>query len=184
MRRTRERAYKSALEEDFRSIEAQPQGKYLHKKITITVRYIAIIILLIAKLVVHVVNAGEGGLAQVETPGRQLKPLIAPELSRPSSGFDSFLDSFKPATAAATDGKEDSAPGESSMASLEDRIRQAGEFLASRDVARAKEIVRQAMHDCESGQGNLRDCSQWSEFFAASIHSWPSRPSRELSRIL
>lgn len=178
MRRTREQTYKSALKEAFRPVELQPVGKYLHENTTITMAYIAIIILLVAKWFVPMVNAGEGGRTEIETPDRQLKPLIAPEVSRPPSGLDSLLDGFEPATAPATEGKEDSAPGEGSGASLEDKIRQAGEFLASRNVARAGEIVRQAIRDCESGQGNLRDCSEWSEFLRG-FNSLLAKPTEQ-----
>lgn len=150
----------------------------MHENTIITLPYIAIIILLIAKLLVPIVNAAEGSLTEIEKPDRQLEPIIAPEMSRPPSGVDNLLDNFKPATAAATEGKEDSAPGEGSKGSLEDRIRQAGELLISRDVARAREIVRQAMRDCESGQGNLRDCSQWSEFLRG-LNSLLAKPTEQ-----
>ncbi|MGO9568815.1 MAG: SUMF1/EgtB/PvdO family nonheme iron enzyme, partial [Desulfomonilaceae bacterium] len=51
-------------------------------------------------------------------------------------------------------------------------------FLAARDVARAREIVRQAMRDCESGEGNLRDCSQWSEFLRG-LNSLLAKPTEQ-----
>lgn len=136
-----------------------------------------IIILFISKLSLLVVTAGEGRLASRDAEDHRGALLITQELSAAPSGFDSLLDGFKPA-AAATEGKVNTAAVDGTRASLEDRIRQAGEFLAARDVARAREIVRQAMRDCETGEGNLRDCSQWSEFLRG-LSSLLAKPTEQ-----
>ena len=44
---------------------------------------------------------------------------------------------------------------------LAQKVRRVGELLAAGDATRAKEIVREALRDCESGHGNLPDCAYW-----------------------
>ncbi len=44
---------------------------------------------------------------------------------------------------------------------LAQTVRRAGELLAAGDATRAKEIVREALRDCESGHGNVPDCAHW-----------------------
>ncbi len=152
-------------------------AKCVSKKSGITRLYTVIIILFIAKLSLLVVTAGEGRFDGIGAEDHRGELRTTPELLAAPSGFDSLLDGFRPA-AAATEGKVDTASGEGTKASLEDRIRQAGEFLAARDVARAREIVRQAMRDCESGEENVRDCSQWSEFLRG-LSSLLAKPTEQ-----
>jgi len=178
MGRNRELAYATAPIKDLLATRHLSGAKYVSKKIVITTLYAVIIIFFIAKLSLLVVTAGEGRLDSIGAEDHRGELRITPELSAPPSGFDSLLDGFRPATAAAIEGEVDTATGESTRASLEDRIRQAGEFLAARDVARAREIVRQAMRDCESGEGNVRDCSQWSEFLRG-LSSLLAKPTEQ-----
>jgi formylglycine-generating enzyme required for sulfatase activity len=148
------------------------------KKAVITTLYTVIIILVIVELSLLLVTAGEGRFDIIDTEDHRGELRTRPQLSAAPSGSDSLLSGFKRATAAATEGKVDAATGEGTRASLEDRIRQAGEFLVARDVARAREIVRQAMRDCESGEGNVRDCSQWSEFLRG-LSSLLAKPTEQ-----
>jgi formylglycine-generating enzyme len=52
-------------------------------------------------------------------------------------------------------------PSEAPQGELAQKVRSAGELLAAGDAARAKEIVREALRECESGHGNLPDCAYW-----------------------
>ncbi len=55
------------------------------------------------------------------------------------------------------------APSEvSDSGDLGERIRRAGEMAAKGDIERAKEIVVQAIWECQSKEGNVRDCARWS----------------------
>jgi sulfatase modifying factor 1 len=164
MGRNRELAYTTAPIKDLRAIRHMCGASGVLKKSVMTALCTVIIILFIAELSLLIVTAGEGRFDIIRAQDHRGDFRTTPELSAAPLGFDSLLDGFRPATAAATQDKVDTATGEGTRASLEDRIRQAGEFLAARDVARAREIVRQAMRDCESGEANVRDCSQWSEF--------------------
>ena len=178
MGRNRELACTTAPIKDLLATRHLLGARCMSKNSVITALYIVIIILFMAKLSLHAVTAGEGRLDSIGAEDHPGELRITQELSAAPSGFDSLLDGFRPATAAATEGKVDTATGEGTKASLEDRIRQAGEFLAARDVARAREIVRQAMRDCESGEGNVRDCSQWSEFLRG-LNSLLAKPTEQ-----
>ncbi len=164
MGRNRELAYTTAPIKDLRAIRHLRGSKRVYKKTAITALCTVIIILFIAKLSLLIVTAGEGRFDSIDAEDHRGELRTTPELSAAPSGFDSLLNGFRPATAAATEAKVDTATGEGTRASLEDRIRQVGELLLARDVVRAREIVRQAMRDCESGEENVRDCSQWAEF--------------------
>jgi formylglycine-generating enzyme len=153
-------------------------SKYLYKKGAITVGYYVIIILLVAKLSLVVVNASEGRLDNIAAEDSQGELRIAAGPSGVSSGFDSLLDGFKPAAAAATDPKEQASTREATQGQLEDKLHQVGEFLAARDVPNARAIVQQAIRDCESGAGNLRDCSNWSEFLRG-LSSLLAKPAEQ-----
>ncbi|MBI4963848.1 MAG: SUMF1/EgtB/PvdO family nonheme iron enzyme [Desulfomonile tiedjei] len=48
-----------------------------------------------------------------------------------------------------------------STAGLSERARIAGELLVAGEAARAKEVIQEAIRECESGQADVRDCSQW-----------------------
>jgi formylglycine-generating enzyme len=153
-------------------------SKYLSKKVAITAGYYVILILLVAKLSLVVVNASEGRLDSIAAEDSQGELRIAAGPSGIASGFDSLLDGFKPATAAATDPKEETSARETTQGQLEDKLHQVGEFLKARDVPNARAIVQQAIRDCESGVGNLRDCSNWSEFLRG-LSSLLAKPAEQ-----
>jgi formylglycine-generating enzyme len=50
---------------------------------------------------------------------------------------------------------------ESGPVTLAERVRRAGDLLAKGDNTRAKEIIHNAVRECEAGEGDTRDCSQW-----------------------
>jgi sulfatase modifying factor 1 len=178
MGRNRELAYTTAPIKDLRAIRHLRGSKRVYKKTAITALCTVIIILFIAKLSLLIVTAGEGRFDSIDAEDHRGELRTTPELSAAPSGFDSLLNGFRPAAAAATEAKVDTATGEGTRASLEDRIRHVGELLLARDVVRAREIVRQAMRDCESGEENVRDCSQWSEFLRG-LSSVLAKPSEQ-----
>ena len=63
--------------------------------------------------------------------------------------------------AAAGDASEVPQTSEAPGGELSRVIRRAGELLSAGDATRAKELVRKALRQCESGQGNLAECAQW-----------------------
>jgi formylglycine-generating enzyme len=178
MGRNRKWTYTTAPIKDLLATRQLCCAKSESKHIVITALCTVIIILFMAKLSLPVVTAGEGRLDSIGGEDHRGELRTTPELSAAPSGFDSLLDGFRQAPAAATEGKVETATGGGTRTSLEDRIRQAGEFLAARDVAKAREIVRQAMRDCESGEGNVRDCSQWSEFLRG-LSSLLAKPTEQ-----
>jgi sulfatase modifying factor 1 len=153
-------------------------AKRLCKKCAIVVGYSVILILFITKLSVLIVNATEGHARSVAMERSNEDLRSASEPSAVSSSFDSLLHGFKPATVAAEGPKEDSLKRETVKGSLEDTIHRVGDFLASRDLVKAKEIVRRAIRDCESGEGSVRDCAQWSEFLRG-LDSLLARPTEQ-----
>ncbi len=50
---------------------------------------------------------------------------------------------------------------EPSKLSLAERVRRACEMIVEGDSARAREIIKEAVRECQTGEGNLRDCSDW-----------------------
>lgn len=63
--------------------------------------------------------------------------------------------------AAAADAKDAPQFSEGPQGELAQKVRRAGELLAAGDATRAKEIVRDALRQCESGQGNVPECAYW-----------------------
>lgn len=63
--------------------------------------------------------------------------------------------------AAAADGNDTPATSEAPQGELAQKVRRAGELLAAGDAVRAKEIVREALRECETGQGRLPECAYW-----------------------
>lgn len=65
--------------------------------------------------------------------------------------------------AQATDavGQSVSAAREESRGSVWEVLRKAGEFVGAGDVEAARDMIRQAVRDCESGKGDAYDCAEW-----------------------
>ncbi len=178
MGRNRSFTYTTAPIKGFLSDRRQCWIKYLWQNGAITVLYIIMLILFIANTSLVAVNAGEDRHVRVAAEDPKEEPRITPEPSGGPSGFDSLLDGFKPATAAASQSKEGPRTADATRGQLEDKIREVGELIADRNIAKAKEIVRQAIRDCDSGEGNLRDCSQWSEFLRG-LNSLLAKPTEQ-----
>lgn len=45
--------------------------------------------------------------------------------------------------------------------SLGERVRRAGQMIVEGNTVRASEVIREALRECQSGEGDLRDCSEW-----------------------
>lgn len=50
---------------------------------------------------------------------------------------------------------------ESAGLPLADRVRRACQLITEGDTARARDIIREALRECQAGEGDLRDCSEW-----------------------
>ena len=156
-------AYISAPIVDISHSSTLWRSEYWSKKAVRSMRYNVIIILLIINFSLLPVNAAEDG-SRVKGTGDPLSgPSIESESPSALSGFDSLLDRFKPAAAASTELKDPSSE-EGTAEPLEERLHRIGEFLAARDIGRAKEVVLEVIRDCDSGTASLRDCAQWTEF--------------------
>ncbi len=141
----------------------EPRRRYWLKTTFVTGRCAIVIILFILKMSLLSVMAAENDRRDesAANPAGELHEVT--ELRTTGSEVDSLLDNFKPATAPVATRQDAALPTEAGSL-FEDKMRRVGELLAARDIEKARDIVRQAIYDCESGKGNPRDCSQWLEF--------------------
>jgi len=63
--------------------------------------------------------------------------------------------------ASAEAGRPKSEAGSEDRKGPADLVRRAGEMAASGNMEKARELVMKGLRDCESGSGNVRDCSRW-----------------------
>ncbi|HTY23391.1 MAG TPA: SUMF1/EgtB/PvdO family nonheme iron enzyme [Desulfomonilaceae bacterium] len=89
-------------------------------------------------------------------------PTIRTEKSAKNSGVPGGLTSLDLMTAAA-DARQGAEARESKSVPIAEKVRQAGAMIVSGDPVRAKEILEGALRECESGDGNARECSDWLE---------------------
>lgn len=59
--------------------------------------------------------------------------------------------------------KEKAEGTESQTIPIPERIRRSGEMIVSGDLARAKEMMQSILRECDSGDGDTRECSKWLE---------------------
>ncbi len=57
--------------------------------------------------------------------------------------------------------KEEAAGTESQTMTIPEKIRRSGEMIVSGDLAGAKEMMQRILRECESSEGDTRECSEW-----------------------
>jgi formylglycine-generating enzyme len=69
--------------------------------------------------------------------------------------------------AASAGGDNEAALRSTASSALGETVRRVGDLLGSGDAVRAKEIIHEALRECESGRGNRADCTEWSRALRA-----------------
>lgn len=62
---------------------------------------------------------------------------------------------------------------------LAERLRKVGELLVNGDVQRARELIGEAIRECESGETDVRDCAQWMQTLRG-LNTALDRPSERV----
>jgi formylglycine-generating enzyme required for sulfatase activity len=52
-------------------------------------------------------------------------------------------------------------PASPAKPTVAEAIRRAGELIVSGEIARAKELIKEGMRECEGGEADVRDCAHW-----------------------
>jgi len=68
---------------------------------------------------------------------------------------------------------------ESTDTPIAEKIRKAGRLLVAGDTSRAREIIQEAVRECESPGSNVRDCAHWMEVIRG-LNSLMDKPSERI----
>jgi formylglycine-generating enzyme len=104
---------------------------------------------------------GEFGLSQESgNRGQKLSGSLPPPRSTTASPCGCGLEALK-LIAAAPKEDEEAPVRENQAGSMADTIRQALQMAGSGEVERARNLIWQNILECESPEGNVRECSRW-----------------------
>ncbi|MBI5569814.1 MAG: SUMF1/EgtB/PvdO family nonheme iron enzyme [Desulfomonile tiedjei] len=140
--------------------DARPFAKLVLRKSIVGTCCIVILVFVVAPHIAA--RQGDGAVTSRGDTTAKPSSLFSGAVERPmptDGGCGCRLDALKLLAAAGETG-EARAP-ESERVSLAERVRRAGDLLAKGDNTRAKEIIHNAVRECETGEGDTRDCSQW-----------------------
>ena len=154
---------KTVAKSFFYAIRMRSLGRI--KKVGITLCCVITLIFCLFEIFIDTGITGESS----REPGTPPPPAQAqfaqkPDASKEFTPRDRGLDVFRLIAAAEENQSEAlvvrTAP-QTGAASPAEKVRKAGELLVAGDAVRAKELIQEGLRECESGQADVRDCSQW-----------------------